>query len=131
MPSFDSNIRFVYFRAEGVREYIFPPYIFLYFVADRITPTSSLFFCEYQGSWTLSTQKHSATWEQKHVYFDRLAYPLKKLLKKMEKPEWWVVRWSSRNEDLKDKKRGGSPEVLNNTAQIVLKKERYKRNTTR
>ena len=48
----------------------------------------------------------------------------------MEKSEW-VVRWSSRNADLKDKKRGGSPEVLNNTVQIVLKKERYKRNPTR
>ena len=48
----------------------------------------------------------------------------------MEKSEW-VVRWSSRSEDLKDKKRGGSPEVLNNNVQIVLKKERYKRNPTR
>ena len=60
-----------------------------------------------------------------------LAYPLKKLLKKkMEKSER-VVRWSSRSEDLKGKKLGGSPEVLNNTVQIVLKKERYKRNPTR
>ena len=48
----------------------------------------------------------------------------------MEKSER-VVRWSSRSEDLKDKKRGESPEVLNNTVQIVLKKERYKRNPTR
>ena len=48
----------------------------------------------------------------------------------MEKSER-VVRWSSRSEDLKGKKLGGSPEVLNNTVQIVLKKERYKRNPTR
>ena len=79
-----------------------------------------------------SQRKNTQVRESRSMYTSiSLAYPLKKLLKKkMEKSEW-VVRWSSRNEDLTDKKRGGSPEVLNNTVQIVLKKERYKRNPTR
>ena len=78
-----------------------------------------------------SQRKNTQVRESRSMYTSiSLAYLLKKLLKKMEKSEW-VVRWSSRNADLKDKKRGGSPEVLNNTVQIVLKKERYKRNPTR
>ena len=79
-----------------------------------------------------SQSKNTQVRESRSMYTSiSLAYLLKKLLKKkMEKPER-VVRWSSRSEDLKDKKRGGSPEVLNNTVQIVLKKERYKRNPTR
>ena len=79
-----------------------------------------------------SQRKKTQVRESRSMYTSiSLAYPLKKLLKKkMEKSER-VVRWSSRSEDLKDKKRGGSPEVLNNTVQIVLKKERYKRNPTR
>ena len=78
-----------------------------------------------------SQRKNTQVRESRSMYTSiSLAYPLKKLLKKMEKSER-VVRWSSRNADLKDKKRGGSPEVLNNTVQIVLKKERYKRNPTR
>ena len=79
-----------------------------------------------------SQSKNTQVRESRSMYTSiSLAYPLKKLLKKkMEKSER-VVRWSSRSEDLKDKKRGGSPEVLNNTVQIVLKKERYKRNPTR
>ena len=70
-------------------------------------------------------------WEHKHVYFDLLAYQLKKLLKKMQKSECWVVRRSYRNEGFKDKKRGGRPKVLNKTAKIVLKKARYKKEETR
>ena len=78
-----------------------------------------------------SQSKNTQVRESRSMYTSiSLAYLLKKLLKKMEKSEW-VVRWSSRSEDLKDKKRGGSPEVLNNTVQIVLRKERYKRNPTR
>ena len=78
-----------------------------------------------------SQSKNTQVRESRSMYTSiSLAYLLKKLLKKMEKSEW-VVRWSSRSEDLKDKKRGGSPEVLINTVQIVLRKERYKRNPTR
>ena len=44
VPSFDSNIRFVYFRAKGARARVyFPATYFLYFIA-RIARTPSLFF---------------------------------------------------------------------------------------
>ena len=44
MPSCDSNIRFVYFRAKGARARVhFPATYFLYFVA-RFAQTPSLFF---------------------------------------------------------------------------------------
>ena len=50
----------------------------------------------------------------------------------MEKSEFSVVKWSSRNEAFEDKKRRGRLIVLNKAAKIVLKKVRYKReNTTR
>ena len=43
-----------------------------------------------------------------------------------------VVEWSSRNEGFKDKKRTGRPKVLNEAAEKVLKKAKYKRgNSTR
>ena len=52
--------------------------------------------------------------------------------KKMEKSEFSVMKWSSRNEDFEDKKKGGRLTVLNKAAKIVLKKVRYKRdNSTR
>ena len=45
VPSFDWNIRFVYFRAKGARKrfFFFAATFFLYFIA-RITRTPSLFF---------------------------------------------------------------------------------------
>ena len=44
MPSCDSNIRFVYFRAKGARARVhFPATYFLYFVV-RFAQTPSLFF---------------------------------------------------------------------------------------
>ena len=60
------------------------------------------------------------------MYFYLLAYQLNKFLKKMEKSECWVVRWSWRNEGFTDKKRGVRPKVQNKTAKIVLKKAMYK-----
>ena len=81
MPSFVSNIRFVYFRTKGVRAQVnFPAIFFLYFVA-RIAQTSTLFLWITQKINSLN-EKHLATWEHKHVYFDLLGYQLKKLLKK-------------------------------------------------
>ena len=44
----------------------------------------------------------------------------------MEKSEFSVVKWSSRNEGFEDKKRRGRLIVLNKAAKIVLKKVRYK-----
>ena len=50
----------------------------------------------------------------------------------MEKSEFSVVKWSSRNEGFEDKKRSGRLIVLNKAAKIVLKKVRYKlKETTR
>ena len=47
VPSFDSNIRSVYFRAKGARARVYVPVTyFLNFIA-RITRTPSLFFCKY------------------------------------------------------------------------------------
>jgi len=52
------------------------------------------------------------------------------LLKKLEKSERWVVKWSSRNEDFEEKKRTGRPKVLNEAED--QKKAKYKRgNSTR
>jgi len=57
---------------------------------------------------------------------------VKEIAKKLEKSERWVVKWSSRNEGFEDKKRRGRPKVLNEAAEIVLKKAKYKRgNSTR
>jgi len=54
------------------------------------------------------------------------------LIKKLEKSERWVVKWSSRNEGFGDKKRTVRPKVLNEVAKKALKKARYKRkNSTR
>ena len=48
----------------------------------------------------------------------------------MEKSEISVVKWSSRNEGFEDKKRRGRLIVLNKAAKIVLKKVRYKRDSS-
>ena len=70
----DSNIWFVYFRAKGARVRVhFPATFFLYFVV-RFAQTPSLFFCEYHERKNFLTQKNSAAWERKHVYFDLPAY---------------------------------------------------------
>ena len=50
----------------------------------------------------------------------------------MEKSEFSVVKWSSRNEGFEDKKRRERLIVLNKAAKTVLKKVRNKRdNSTR
>ena len=50
----------------------------------------------------------------------------------MEKSEFSVVKWSWRNEGFEDKKRRGRLIVLNKSAEIVLRKVRYKKdNSTR
>ena len=48
----------------------------------------------------------------------------------MEKSKFSVVKWSSRNEGVDDKKRRGRLIVLNKAAKIVLKKVRYKRDNS-
>ena len=90
MPSFDSNIRFVYFRAKGVREWIFPSHSFLYFVAGRIIRTSSLLFVNIMKD-KRSQRKNAQVRESRSMYTSiSLAYPLKKLLKKKWKnPNGW------------------------------------------
>ena len=45
---------------------------------------------------------------------------VKETAKKLEKSECWVVKWSSRNEGFKDKKREEGPKVRNKTAQILF-----------
>ena len=67
---------------------------------------------------------------KKRVFFDLLAYQLKKLLKNWKNPNVGLVKLSSRNEGFKDKKRRGRLIVLNITAKIVLKKVRCKRDYT-
>ena len=47
---------------------------------------------------------------------------VKETAKKLAKTEYWVVKWSSRNEGFKDMTRRGRPKVLNKEAKIVLKK---------
>ena len=42
--------------------------------------------------------------EHNHVYFVLLAYQFKKISKKWQESECWVVTWSSINEDSEDKK---------------------------
>ena len=50
----------------------------------------------------------------------------------MEKSEFSVVKWSSRNECFEDKKKKLSLIVFNKAAKTVFKKVRYKRdNSTR
>ena len=46
---------------------------------------------------------------------------------KAEKTERWVVKWSSRNDGFKDKKRMGRPTILNDAAKRILNKAKYKR----
>ena len=83
------------------REYIFPPHIFCIFIA-RIAWTPSLFFVNI-----MKDKPCSATWEHKHVYFNLLAYQLKKRLrkKKLEESECWdVTSW--KNEGFVGNKKG-------------------------
>jgi len=47
--------------------------------------------------------------------------------KKLEKSERWVVKWSSRNEGIEDKKRTGRLKVLTEAAKKILKKAKCKR----
>ena len=57
---------------------------------------------------------------------------VKEISKKLKKSERWVVKWSSRNDGFKDKKRTGRPKILNETAKRILNKAKYKRgNSTR
>ena len=47
VPSFDSNIRFVHFRAKGARARVYyPATYFLYFIAELLE--FLVVFCEYQ-----------------------------------------------------------------------------------
>ena len=105
---------------------IFSSHIFFVFYSPNCS-NSFLVFCEYDERLTPLTEKRSATWEHKHVYFDLLAYLLKKLLKKnWENPNVGWLKWSWRNEAFEGKKRRRRPKVLNNAFKIVLKKARYK-----
>ena len=85
---------------------IFPAAYFLYSVA-RICSNAFHIFCR---SWKIA-QKRSGTWKHNHVYFTLLAYQLKKLLKKLQKSECWVL---SGHQEIKfeDKKQRGRMKVL-------------------
>ena len=70
--------------------------------------------------------KSSATWEPKDACLDLLAYQLWEIAETLKKSEGWVVEWSSRSDSFEDKK------ILNEAAQRILKKAKYKRgNLTR
>ena len=61
VPSCDSNIRFVYFRAKGARARVhFPATYFFYFVA-RFAQTPSLFFVNIMKEKDIITQKRPVT----------------------------------------------------------------------
>ena len=76
----------------------------LYLVA-RNTRTPYLFFVNILKD-KPSQRKNTQLRASRGMYFYLLAYQLKKIQKKMEKSECWVVRWSKRNGDFTDKKRG-------------------------
>ena len=75
--------------------------------------------------------KSTATWEPKRLYLDLLA--CKEISKKLKKSERCVVKWSSRNDGFRDKKRTGRPKILKEVAKKkILNKAKYKRgNSTR
>ena len=105
----------------------FPATYFLYFVA-RFAQTPSLFFVEKKTSKRKSVRLRESIDMFTSIY--RLISRNNWL--KMEKSEFAVVKWSSKNEGFEDKKRRGRLIVLNKAAKIVLKKVRYKRdNSTR
>ena len=57
---------------------------------------------------------------------------MKEISKKLEKSERWVVKCSSRNDGFEDKKITGRPKILNEAANRILNKAKYKRgNSTR
>ena len=58
--------------------------------------------------------KSTATWEPKRLYLDLLA--CKEISKKLKKSERCVVKWSSRNDGFRDKKRTGRPKILKEVA---------------
>ena len=100
---------------------------FLYFVA-RFAQTPSLFFVEKKTSKRKNVRLRESIGMFTSIY--RLISRNNWL--KMEKSEFAVVKWSSRNEGFEDEKRRGRLIVLNKAAKIVLKKVRYKRdNSTR
>ena len=52
---------------------------------------------------------------------------VKEISKKLKKSERCVVKWSSRNDGFRDKKRTGRPKILNKAAKRILNKAKYKR----
>ena len=129
MPSCDTNTRFVCFRAKGARvcASTFSRHIFFVF-CSLICSNSFLVFCEKKTSKRKNVRLRESIGMFTSIY--RLISRNNWL--KMEKSEFAVVKWSSRNEGFEDKKRRGRLIVLNKAAKIVLKKVRYKRdNSTR
>ena len=95
------------------RVYIFPPNICRILCPELLTIFPR--FCEYHERCTLLMLKSTATWEPKRLYLDLLA--CKEISKKLKKSERCVVKWSSRNDGFRDKKRTGRPKILNEAAQ--------------
>ena len=111
VPSFDSNIRFLYFRAKGewARVYFSATYFFAFFNSLN-SPNCSNSLCFLWISWKFNPLKTKTCSHvrafKKRVFFDLLAYQLKKLLKKLEKSECWVGKSSWRNEGFEGNKKG-------------------------
>ena len=96
-----SNIRFVQFCAEGARTRVhFPAIYFLYFVA-RFCQTPSLFF---ENIIKEKTSKRKKVQLRDSISLLTSIYWLISRNENMEKSEFSVVKWSSRNKGFKDKK---------------------------
>ena len=130
VPSFDSNIRFLYFRAKGewARVYFSATYFFAFFNSLN-SPNCSNSLCFLWISWKFNPLKTKTCSHvrafKKRVFFDLLAYQLKKLLKNWKNPN---VGWENHHGEMKVLKatKKGNTESPHKAANVVLKKARYK-----
>ena len=130
MPSCDSNIRFVYFRAKGARARVhFPATYFLYFVP--VCSNSFLVFCEYH--------ERKKTLKRKNVQLSESMSMFTSIYRLISRNNWWkngkirvfggemvIEKWRFWR-----LKRRGRLIVLNKAAKIVWKRLDTKETTQR
>ena len=110
---FDSNIRFVHFRAKGAHALVyFPATYFLYSIA-RIARTPSLFFLRIPRKINPFNATTFSYFKGRACIFWFTGLSVVETAKKLEKSECWMVKWSWRNEG---KKWRGRPKLPHKAA---------------
>ena len=127
VPTIDSNIRFVYFRAKGASAGIYLParYFFVFYSTNCSNSCLVFFLWRSRKINPLNVKRFSYVRVKSCILrFNGLS--VVETAKKTGKIRMLGVKWSRRSEGLEDKKRMGRPKVLNKAAKIVLKKAGYK-----